>query len=226
MRFNSLKELEEHIFLCDVKLADLKNELESYYEELKKLGLFNPLKKDIKDKVKKIKKTTKELENEKEETLKIFNKYTTFKYNVFLEFLAKYISLVEKEEYVVKNVHESRDIGGRYTDIRDTYFKIITTLDNVERMSKQKEKCYHGADTSNINNYLRACIDDKYLALYAEESYTLLEGTKLNNFFCKYPYLKELAYEIVDTICKNPMLTDRDILNAMLEKPYEKKLNK
>lgn len=226
MKFNSLKELEEHIFLCDVKLADLKTELDSHYEKLRKLGLFNPLKKDIKDEVKKIKKSTKELKQNKIESLEVFDKCTTFKYNIFLDFLAKYISLVEKEEYVIKDVHEAVDLGGRYSDIRDTYFKIITTLDNVERMSKQKEKCYHSADTSDINKFLRACIDDKYLALYAEDNYTLLEGTKLNRYFCKYPYLKELAYEIVDLTLKNPMLTDRDILNAMLEKPYEKKLNK
>lgn len=226
MKFNSIKELEEQLFLCDVKTVDLKNELNNYLNDLRKLGLFNPMKKSIKERVKEIKKSLKELETEKKYCEDTFTNCTTFKENVFLPFLAKYMSLVEKEEYVTFPVHAAvlREVRLAYVD--EEYFKMIATVDNKVRLNKISGNGYKGADTDNINEFLKACVDDKYLILYAKDTYSLLIGTKLDRYFCKYPYLKELAYQIVDLRLKNPMLTDRDILDSMLENPYVKKINK
>ena len=56
-----------------------------------------------------------------------------------------------------------------------------------------------------------------------QDRYSLLKKEKLNQIFKNYPYLEDVAYDLVDLKIENPEMTDRERLNMVYLKSKKNK---
>lgn len=223
MTFNSLRELEDKIMECNYKEEDIYNNLKERYDELKTLTLFDPNKKILKSEIKELWKNLKKVDRIRKQCNDIFTKYSTIDSDILLNFLPKYMSKIENEEYILLKDIEIEDYRliptGKtiipYFDT-DTYH-IITTKSNSELLkNNETESWFTDGVSDDLDEYLNVIKDNKYLCLENYINYNLLYGVDLDEDFKKYPYLEDLGYQIVDLKLKNPELDDNTILNTIL----------
>ncbi len=195
-------------FTCS---QDIRDFLEFYINEKGKLGIFDFRKRRELSQIKSSIVTCKQM----------LEDYTTFESNQFLQFLTKYLSLQENEEYILlDNIKECVSIMVAvpvpHPQITTQEYNIITTAKNYEKLKSERD-AYNGlGDTNNINQFLAVCENKKYINLITSSTYSLLHGLSLKDDFSDYPYLADLAYELVDLKLSNPNLSDIERLNIVL----------
>ena len=194
-------------FTC---VQDILIFLETCGEEEKKISerldniqikLFDPNRKDLKQERKKLKNELKAIQSKIQRCIDIFESATTFEKGIFLDFLPKYLSLKEKEVYVLIDDVVEDDFGmslatGRYQkrliygdllndigmsaamgvypiDLFSKKYNIVATVHNKKRLENQGKDGSCGGDTDDIKDYLSVCKDGRYLCLRDESFYTL-----------------------------------------------------
>lgn len=110
-----------------------------------------------------------------------------------------------------------------HLDIFSTKYNIITTVHNKRKLEDMGDSGSCGGTTDDIEDYLSVCEDDKYLCLSNASLYTLLCGPRLNKIYNDYPYMRDLAFDLVDLKIENPYMSDEDRLNKILSDLQKKK---
>ena len=150
----------------------------------------------------------------------ILEQNTLFNKRLFLNFLVKYLSLREGEEYTVMTITEedvALEIATKAYGCFRTEYQIVTTKSNKEKLERMGNQGTFGATTNDIDEYLNVCKDKKYLYFSERESQcSLLNGASLKEEFGKYPYLRDVAYELVDLKLQNPDMSDEGRLKEVL----------
>lgn len=224
--FTCSEDIKRYLELC-------KSSQEKIFKELDSMpnGFLNFTNAELRTRKKELKSRLKQLRVNMSASQDLFEKYTTFDSDIFLPFLVSYLSLKENEQYaLIEDIEEDNFALAIATD---TYpfnlfgecYNVITTVSNEEKINKQESFGMCFGDTDDIDDFLSVCEDKKYICLQSYDEYTLLDGINLDSDFNKYPYLLDLAYELVDLKLSNPDLGDKDRLNAMLSKAqtYRKK---
>ncbi len=149
----------------------------------------------------------------------IFNKYTTFDKETYFDFLVKYLSKVEQEEYCVSEQIEENTFPflTEELDIKffNNYYYVITTNDNMSLFKDNK--------IDDIDDYLSNIKDNKYICLESDDTYSLLNKDQLLLEYERYPYLKDIAFSLIDIKLKNPNITDKERIDMVIDKPHIKK---
>lgn len=215
-----------------------KEEQEQIFKRLNsiEIKLFDPKRKELKKERKELKEKLKNINIKIQKCIDIFEKGTTFERDIFLKFLARYLSLKERVVYVLMDNVREDDF---YTSIATVHmsmannaypvgtfskkYNIVTTIHNKQKLENQEFNGSCGGTTDNIKDYLSVCEDGRYLCLMDDSLYTLLNGVKLRKSFAKYPYMHELAYNLVDLKMANPMMDDEERLNEILYNLQQKK---
>lgn len=222
--FTSAKDIRDYISEC----VRVSNNLSLELEEMS-IGFFNPRKEELKRRKKEIKEHLKKIRKNIKTCYAMLEEYTTFAKDLLLPFLKYYLSLKEGEKYGLLYDVEEFDytmalatktfplnlFGGNYN--------IITTDSNCKILEESKDSIF--GDTDDIEDFLDNCPDFKYLCLEDNSSYTLLEGMNLAEDFKKYPYLYDLANELIDIKLNDPSISDRERLDIVLNELKEKKYN-
>ncbi len=217
-----------------------KEEQEKVFKRLDSIKLkpFDPNRKKLRKERKELKETLGNINSKIKKCIDILESATTFNKDLFLQFLERYLSLKGKEVYVLmKDVVEydsympiARDIylrnimldsllGGYYMGVDplatlySKKYNIIASVSNKERLDNLES---WGENIGNIKACLSVCEDGHYLCLDDASIYTLLNGTKLRKCFSKFPYMHELAYDLIDMKLENPMMDDEERLNKIL----------
>ncbi len=236
------------IFLdtCREEEEQISKKLESM-----QIKLFDSNRKELKKERKELKEQLATIKAKIQRCLGIFEDATTFEKDVFLKFLAKYLSLKEREVYVLMDEVVEDDFGmavatGRYhksliygslldnsymavamgvypLDLFSKKYNIVASIHNKKRLENQGSTGSCGGHTDDIKDYLSVCKDGKYLCLRDDAFYSLLNGVKLKKSFSKYPYMHELAYDLVDMKIENPLMDDEERLNIILNNLQKKK---
>lgn len=181
---------------------------------------------------KKLKKQLKEINSNIKIAVKKLESCTIFERNSFLQFLKEYLTLIEGEKYVLlDNVQEDDFLMAYATNtyplnLFSNYYNIITTTSNAEKLKMAKKHGMTGGDTDDIKDFLSVCENRKYICLEKTDNYSLLDGTTLNKDFSAYPYLLNLAYELIDLKLERSELSDKERLNFILSKLQENKKTK
>lgn len=211
---DSCKEEQEHVF-------DKLNNIE--------IKLFDPNRKELKKERKKLKNQLKLIKGRIRKCVDILEEGSTFNREDFLKFLPKYLSLKEGEVYVLIDEVVADDF---YMEVAaKTYpwglfsekYNVITTVHNKRKLEDIGDNGSCGGTTDDIEDYLSVCEDGKYLCLSDASLYTLLSGTRLNKIYSAYPYMRELAFDLVDLKIENPYMSDEERLNKILSDLQKKK---
>lgn len=207
-----------------------KEEQERIFKRLDsiEIKLFDPKRKELKKERRELNEKLKNIRIKIQECTNILEKGTTFKRGIFLEFLARYLSLKEEDYVLMDSVVEDNLYMEVATQIYplNTYSKkynIIASVHNKQKLKNQGINGSCGGTTDNIKDYLSICEDGKYLCLSDASVYTLLYGTRLKKCFAKYPYMQELAFDLIDMKIANPMMADEERLNQILDDLQKKK---
>lgn len=223
MTFNSLNELEDKIIECNLREIEITDTLKKYYNKLNTYPLFDPNKKIIKKEIKDLKNKLKTINKIRNKCNNIFTDLTTFDTITLLKFLTKYISIIEKEDYVLLDNIEIEDYrliptGKTIIPYFDTEtYHIITTKSNSELLKdNETESWFTDSVSDDIDEYLSVIKDNKYICIEDYKELFILNNGKLDEDFRKYPYIEKVGYQIVDLKLKNPELDDETILNTIL----------
>ena len=222
---SSSKAIKAYIAFCEQEYERISSEIDAIPTRL-----FGHRRKESKIQKKELKTQLRGLKKNISDWLYILEDSVTFERYEFLSFLTKYLSLVEKEQYIsMKDVQEESLLVPAYRfylfDLFNDKYDIITTLDNYDKLSNQDRSFWGTADTDDIETYLEACDNNRFICLEVEDEYTLLDGTNLAPEFKEYPYLYDLAYEIIDLKLADPYLSNDEIFDMILSKearPYKK----
>lgn len=214
-----------------IYLDSCKEEQERVFDKLNKIEikLFDPNRKELKKERKNLKDQLKIIKKRIRKCIDILEEGSTFKRDDFLRFLPKYLSLKEREIYVLMD--EVVEDNFCMEMAAKTYpwgffsekYNIITTVHNKRKLENMGDSGSCGGTTDDIEDYLSVCEDDKYLCLSNASLYTLLCGTRLNKIYSSYPYMRELAFDLVDLKIENPYMSDEDRLNKILSDLQKKK---
>ena len=220
-RFNCAKDILIYLELCEDEQTKIFKRLDKI-----KVSFFDLYGRELRKERRELKEKLKNINAKVERCIDILENSTTFNKNLFLNFLVKYLSLREGVEYTSMFVSEddcSFGFTARNFDDMSTDYQIVTTVYNKRRLQNQGEKGSFGGDTDDIADYLKVCKDRKYICfLDDEEEYSFLDGTSLVEGFESYPYLRDVAYELVDLKIQNPSLTNAERLSKVL-RDYSKK---
>lgn len=220
--FTCSKDVKTYLDLCREKENMILEELNCF-----PIGLFNPERKELKKRKKDLKLGLKQLRTDITFFQNLFKQYTTFGSNLFLPFVAMYLTAKENEEYVlVADVQEDDAMLAMATHTYPNNFfgknyNIITTHSNGQKLLNQNSTGLCGGDTDDIHDFLLVCKDKKYICLEQKDRYTLLDGINLVDSYHYYPYLLDTAYELIDLKFSDANLGDSDRLNKILS--YVKK---
>lgn len=229
-----------------MKIADFKsyNEILNYLDKASELEMeyeekLYSLRCSLFDKSYKVNKKKQEKINDKLDSIdecvdKIYcfiEDAVTFNDELFLEFMIRFLELIENKPYAVvgemvsyNNSVIDHNFGFLYTPIENvcSKFDIITSLENAEEIRKhRKSSLYDGG--VYINDVLNLIDDQQYICLKKRRSYCLLEGTSLSDSFAKYPYLLKVAILLIDLKLRYPQLSDEQRLSFVYYKVKNKK---
>ncbi|MCX4364525.1 MAG: hypothetical protein OSJ70_01945 [Bacilli bacterium] len=208
-----------------------REEQEQVFKKLDALEIkfFDPNKRELKIEKKKLKQQLTIIRARIQKCLKILEDGVVFEKRDLLKFLPKYLSLKEKELYVLMpNVTEDDFLMNLITktyflNVFSTKYNIVTTVHNKNKLENQGQSGLCGGETDDIKDYLSICENEKYICLSDAPQYSLLNGTELNELFSGYPYIRDLAFDLIDLKLENPFMSDEERLNIILRDLQKKK---
>lgn len=212
--FTCVKDILIYLEMCEEEQTKVFDRLDKI-----KIGLFDPDRKELSQERKDLKQKLRIIKFRIEKCVEILENNTTFNNRVFLNFLAKYLSLKEGTEYALMDITEDNvglGIATKTYGCMASKYNVVTTANNKKLLEKQGSSGTFGATTDDINEYFRVCKDKKYICLLDEKNYTLLDGSSLREGFERYTYLQGLAFRLVDLKIQNPKLSDEKRLNMVL----------
>ncbi len=224
LNFTCTKDIFIYLNLCREEQADVERRLDEIV-----IKLFDPNRKELKQERKELKQRLKTIKYKIEKCIDLLESETIFKRDIFLKFLAKYLSLREGEEYVLMDDVVEDDFTMALAtktyplDITSTEYNVITSARNKASLDSQGKNGSCGGTTDDITEYLLGCKDGKFICLKNDSTYSLLRGASLKGCYSKFPYLRELAFELVDLKLQNPNMSDIERLNKVLNELQKKK---
>lgn len=218
--FTSVKDVLIYLEMCE-------EEHKKTFSRLDKMDIGFFESRELKQKSKDLKDQLRIIKFRIGKCVEILEQNTTFSKRLFLNFLVKYLTLRDGVEYVVMDITENHyfPTGKIITPVYEEY-KVITTVDNKNKIQKQNSNVPNVECTDDISDVLRVCNDKKYICLpngKDEENYNLLRGVSLIECFGNYPYLREVAYDLVDLKLKNPDMSNEGRLTEVLKSAQKKR---
>ncbi len=210
--------IKEYLEANRIKKDNIKKKLSKTYPM--SISEEKKYRKKLKNELKQVRKNIADAET-------LFEKYSTFDSASLLIFLEKYLSIIENEEYALigdDNYHF--DISNYKFVNTNTYgeqYYIITTEANCDILENSSPILPYCFQTCDIDDFLSECKDGKYIYMEQQDRYSLLKKEKLNQIFKNYPYLEDVAYDLVDLKIENPEMTDRERLNMVYLKSKKNK---
>ncbi len=159
----------------------------------------------------------------KERYFNMFSELTTFDSNLLYPFLIEYLSNIENEKYILitgikENIYPLSNIANYFDlNIFDIHFDIITTFENKKRLDK-----FGNFENDDIYDQLYLLKDNKYICFDHNDKQTLLNGPELTIDLLNFPYIKDVAYSLIEKKLEDPNISDSIRLDSILHK--EKKL--
>lgn len=221
--FSSAQGIRDYMNECFKVESRLEQEIDDMF-----ISFFNPERHKLKKRRKVIKNRLKKIRNNVKMCKRLLENYTTFDADIFLPFLRDYLTLKENENYEILLDVEELDFGMAIAtktyplNLYGTHYNIVTTEENYEILEDNQDS-WSLADIDDIDDYLDNLDNDKYVCLEDEDEYTLLCGMKLDSDFKSYPYLYDVANELVDLKLSNPDMSDEERLESVLDKLRKKK---
>lgn len=203
MIFISMEELIEFVNHCKDSQATIVNEIQELVKEVDLLAVFDPkrlaLKKKIKIKRKRFNRLYEDIKKCYERTELKFSSLNLAK------FLASYLSIKEQEEYTV---------------VED---KMVSS-GNIVLLKANEEILQEQINTGNPMNVINYCDQNNSIWLDIRTDYSLLNTLRLSDNFDEYPYLKEVAFDLVNLSLANARkeneerLTNDELLEIELKR--------
>jgi hypothetical protein len=153
---------------------------------------------------------------------KIFTTYSTFPSDLFLPFLIQYLSLTEKEEYVCLQREDinlyNASLAFPGNPFSGMFYNIIVPVTNASNFNCPKKP---GILATDIRTCLNRCCKNT-LVLVSSNKYSLFDRGYLKKEYAAFPYLSEVAFELIDMKLSDPSVSDKDILDSVLNKLKDK----
>ncbi len=206
-----------------IYLDACKEEQEQIFDKIQNLEIkfFDPNKKKLKLEKKKLKKQLTTIRMRIQKCMKIIEDGSSFEKDDLLRFLPRYLSLKEGELYVlIEDVNADLINSSHFPNHHNMKYNVITTIHNKIKLESLKEKNRRVYD---LQQYLSTCENKKYVCLSDNIRYFLLNGIDLNEFFSGYPYIRDLAFDLIDLKLENPYMSDEERLNKVLQYLQKKK---
>lgn len=216
LNFSSAQGIRDYLNEC----FRVANELETKMDEMF-ISIFNPERHKLKKRRKVIKSRLKGIRDNIRVAKDILENYTTFDSDIFLPFLCEYLTLKEHEKYELLLDVEEMDFGMAIVtktyplNLYGSHYNIVTTDYNCEILEDSTDT-WSFADTNDIDDFLSYLDDDKYICLEDSDCYTLLNGVSLDSDYDRYPYLCDLANELIDMKLSNPDISDEERLKKYI----------
>lgn len=195
MGFNSVSELQDCIMQFEDDERNLFYECNAYLKQLKEVGFFDSNRRQIKSRVSQIKKELKTAKANKDYYSTLLSSYSRFSSNIFLPFLAEYLTKTTGKKYVVKSEYESNgcflNVATGLYDEDGTYYDVIAP------------------EEKNSN-------DKRSISIESCSSFSLLDGLKLREEFSSFPHLRGLGLKLADLKIKNPTMSDQERLDTVM----------
>jgi len=138
----------------------------------------------------------------------LMEEYATFEARYLIYFLTHVLTIIEGKRY------EGLEILDNNQAMISTKYTVITTAKDAKLIDYYSDKKGIEIDKKNINIF---CPNSRYLLLPEEVSYSLLKGIELNPMFELFPYLKDIAYELINIKIKYPQISNLDAMKIFLE---------
>ena len=181
-----------------------------------------------------LKKEIKMYENKVKALESIINKYdlmleqlATFPSDILISFLTEVISAKENKSFIYTDVVFTQSFNAM-----DSYYIVGATITpNYLIYETEKQKQIEKIKSALIirhlaQPYLETLRGSEYLMFENKSYQSLLNGRKLNEIFIAYPYLEEIAYNLIDRRLLEPSKDLKEILNDELQNIKEVGLKK
>jgi hypothetical protein len=216
--FNSLEELQSYILENEVKRFDTNNQIIKLRDKFSEQDSILEKVLVARDLLH-LSLLRGKFERKVESAKGIITRYSTFSDDLLLPFLADYISEKENKKHVILQRRDKNLCTATKTYplnlYGEMYYNIIIEEDNKEKFACTKRP---GVLSGTIKEHLEACSSSKHICLLSLNSYSLMKG----NFFCTeyadFPYLRDVALQLVDMKLSNPFISDKERLNLVLNK--------
>ncbi len=201
-----------------------ENCLTDIYSYIKTLALFDPNKTKLKKQEKEYRAKLIQTNNEIKEYVNVFESYTTFNSELFLNFLTNFLSNLKKEKYEVYKDFEIDELMefslsefDRY-NVFETPYLVLTTEQNCKDMRIQNDINMSAFGfREKPNNLLSACKDNQFVCLKVSDNYSLLKEMNLNlDIFNEYKELNQVADDLIDLKLCNPEISDTERLQIIV----------
>lgn len=216
LNFSSLEGIKSYLNECFRIISELESEMDDMI-----INIYNPKRHKLKKRRRIIKKRLKGIRANVRTLKNLLEDYTTFDRDIFLPFLREYLTIKECENYELLLDVEEMDLGMALAtktyplNLYGDHYDIVTTDYNKEILEDAQDS-WSLADIDDVDDFLSNLDDDKYICLEESDAYTLLDGLKLNEDFSSYPYLYDLATELIDMKLSNPRISDKERLENVL----------
>lgn len=213
-------------------IREEKSRISSINDRLGNLSI-NPFSKDRIER-RKLKRTLEKIRCRIEDYKDIIDNATTFKRYKILGFFCEYLSLTERENFVVTKFTEVEESDNYSTGL--TYVTLgstlknpgLTTLGLMNMMDEEEETHYYvvsNEETSQalkytFDNDMDAAIDevDNARCFYETEQVVhLADGTRLEDKYLVYPQLNDVFKRLVDLFLQCPDLSDEERFKKIIE---------
>ncbi len=221
----NLHDILEEIEYCDEREKQYTKEIECFrFKKDHSLNLKQ--RKYFKDIMKNYKEIIKEIEQEKSDYINIIKNNSTFPSEMIIPFITECISWHEQEEYVNSRIvlNYSYGVSDMYCQNFVNYYLIFNKA--LEETEQELEKSF-------LVSHSPACYADllkgtkKIIAPYYSEL-SMLTEEGLKGSLREFPYLNEIAFDLVERRLQEPEKPLEEILNDELElvKTVNRKLKK
>lgn len=228
MELKTIDDLKSVIVKYTKEEKDLIKEEEQLLNELDYSSILSSKRKKIRNLAYEKRNEINQAKYIKERYFNMFSDLTTFDVNLLYPFLIKYLTKKENQEYsLIRGINEYLYPLSNITrffdfNIFDNYYNIISTNDNIEKI-KNLKSLYGDWDTEDIDEYLECLNDKKYICVESDDRHSLLNGPELSIEFKNFPYLKDVAYSLIEKKFEEPNISDSLRLESVLIKEKIKK---
>lgn len=199
------------------RLINFINQYQKTIEDVRKMKGEHKLgnRKYLNDCITEYKKNIKSLREQINMCNQILKENSTFPANMLIHFIKECISVYEQTPYTNTTVAftESINVAGNYNAQINLKYMIFDSV--YEEQEKILEETFLVRGLSYF--YTDLLKDSRYIIGDYKNELTLIDEKGLNTDFLRFPYLEEIAYNLIDSRLKNPEKDLQSVLDNELE---------
>lgn len=163
------------------------------------------------------KKSVKELDENIKNISQEILKLSTFPNDILMPFLIECMNMYENELFVYRNVMLSYSFNCAEQTFPVYINYNLIFPESIKEQEETLEKTFFVSKMPNAYKNLFESTGLKYLMIPNNYETTLIIDDKLNPYFNEFPYLKRIAFTLVNTRLLEPDMNLQDILENNLE---------